>query len=95
MENLVEIIGIVLGSSVLSILANAAVNRKKERQEREFNYADKLEQRLEKLEKRVERFEIRDNIYSSATACANSCKVADDKCPVLVYLESHPIPEKE
>lgn len=95
MGNVVEIIGIVLGSSVLSVLATALVNHKTAKQEREFNYADKLEQRLEKLERRVERFELRDNIYSSATACANSCKVADDKCPVLLYLENHPIPEKE
>lgn len=95
MGNWVEIIGILFGSSVLSVLATAWVNRKAEKQNREFNYAEKLENRLEKLERRVERFEIRDNIYSSATACANSCRVADEKCPVLLYLSTHPIPEKE
>lgn len=95
MDGWVEIAGIIIGSSALSSAVSAWLNRKNDKQNREFNYAEKLENRLEKLERRVERFEIRDNIYSSATACANSCKVADEKCPVLLYLESHPIPEKE
>ena len=85
-----------MGSTALSTLLTSFVNRKDAKQQRQFNYTDKLEQRLEKLERRVDRFEFRDNIYTSATACAYSCKLTEDgNCPVLSFLESHPVPDKE
>lgn len=92
------IISAICGSSVLTIVVSALVNRKNNKQAREFNYADKLEARVEKLERRVDRFEMRDSIYSSATACANGCrKITDapDGCPVLHFLDQHPVPDKE
>lgn len=89
-----SIIGILLGSSVLSTVVNSLINRKKNNQEVEFNYQEKLEIRIEKLEKRLDKFELRDNIYTSATACANGCKQVPN-CPVLDYLKVHPVPDKE
>lgn len=96
MSNWLEIVGLLLGSSLLSTVVTLLFNRKKDKQEMEFNYTDKLENRLEKLERRVETLEFRDNVYSSATACAHACRLPEDyNCPVLFYLETHPVPEKQ
>lgn len=87
-------VSVLIGSSALSTLLSSWLNRKNEKQTREFNYQERLEARMEKLEHRLDRFEMRDTVYSSATACANACANADG-CPVLAYLQDHPVPEKE
>lgn len=57
-------------------------------------YADRLESRIIKLEGRLDRLERRDMIFESAISCAYKCEIANEMCPVLVYLSHAKIPKK-
>jgi len=90
----IEIIGIALGSSVLTSLIQAIASRKKDKDEGKESYADRLERRIKVLEERQEILEIRSNIQGSAISCAWACKRKDtpDTCPVLQHMEDNPMP---
>ena len=93
-----EIIIALLGSSVIAGAITAIAERRtvkanarKVEAEIGGDYADRLEKRINTLEIRQERYEMRDSIQQSALNCAHKCKIPDDECPVLIYLEQHPV----
>ena len=92
--DILSVIGLVLGSSVLTTLISALFNRKKTNAEIGDAYADRLERRIKTLEERVDLYEMRNSISMSAINCAYACenKGQDDFCPVLKHIELHPIP---
>ena len=92
--DILSVIGLVLGSSVLTTLISALFNRKKTDAEIGDAYADRLERRIKTLEERVDLYEMRNSISMSAINCAYACenKGQDDFCPVLKHIELHPIP---
>lgn len=94
-----EILGLILGSSVISTLVAALVNRpqtaadaKKTHIEGEKMYTDTLEHRIDVLSARQDRYEFRDHVQNAAINCAHKCQIPDDECPVLQFLDKHPIP---
>ena len=96
--NWIEILGLILGSSVVTAIVTAfadrrivSANARKVNAEVDDSYADRLERRIYKLEKRQERYELRDAIHQSALNCAHKCTIPDEDCPVLIYLENHPV----
>lgn len=95
--DVLSIIGLVLGSSVLTTLISALFNRKKTNAEIGDAYADRLERRIKTLEERVDLYEMRNSISMSAINCAYACDNKDDDgfCPVLKHIELHPIPSEK
>lgn len=95
--DVLSIIGLVLGSSVLTTLISALFNRKKTNAEIGDAYADRLERRIKTLEERVDLYEMRNSISMSAINCAYACDNKDDDgfCPVLKHIELHPIPQEK
>jgi hypothetical protein len=95
--DVLSIIGLVLGSSVLTTLISALFNRKKTNAEIGDAYADRLERRIKTLEERVDLYEMRNSISMSAINCAYACdnKDSDGFCPVLKHIELHPIPQEK
>lgn len=95
--DVLSIIGLVLGSSVLTTLISALFNRKKTNAEIGDAYADRLERRIKTLEERVDLYEMRNSISMSAINCAYACdnKDNDGFCPVLKHIELHPIPQEK
>lgn len=90
----IEIIGIALGSSVLTALIQAIVTRLKNKDDNQESYANRLERRIKTLEDRQEILEERTNIQQSAISCAWACKnkSEQDPCPVLQHMELNPMP---
>ena len=94
-----EIILAILGSSTVSAVAVALINRGKTsaeaakiKAEIKDQHLDRLERRQTRLEKRIDRYEIRDAIQQSALNCAHKCDKPDEDCPVLQYLHANPLP---
>lgn len=95
----IQVVAMILGSSVISTIAGAIVNRpqtnadaKKTHIEGEKMYTDTLEHRIDVLSARQDRYEFRDHVQNAAITCAHKCKIPDDECPVLQFLDRHPIP---
>ncbi len=95
-----EIIGIVLGSSTITSLLNIFANRRINAAQADgiilshvMEFVKTFERRIERLSDRVARLETRDAIFDRATAHAYRCK-GREECPVLRYLEQHPLPSK-
>ena len=90
-----EIIGIALGSSVLTSLIQAIASRRKEKDDSKETYADRLERRVRILEERQEILEIRGNIQAASINCAWACRnrTATEPCPVIQHMESNPMPK--
>ena len=84
--NWVEIIGIVVGSTAFSTLISALVKRPE-------TYADRLEKRVNTLAEKIDLYEMREMIEASAISCAHKCHIPDEECPVLNYMDKHPIPK--
>lgn len=94
-----QVIAIVLGSTVLSTLASELIRRPQTRAdankthiEGEKMYTDTLEHRIDVLSARQDRYEFRDHVQNAAITCAHKCQIPDDECPVLQFLDKHPIP---
>lgn len=99
--NWVDIMTIILGSSVVSTAVSALINRPKTKAEShkidtESNmaYMDRVEHRLNHIYEKLEIYEERDAIHASAISCAHRCHIPDDECPVLTFIHNHPIPHK-
>lgn len=83
----------VITSGVLVAVVNLLGSRKDRKQQREFNYVERVERRLATVESKVERLEERDSTFQSAVANAYGCQY-ENECPVLEFLAHHPLPSK-
>lgn len=99
--NWAEIIIALLGSSVLATAVSALINKPKSDAETrkiqsEINdtYADRLERRIDTVTERLEVYELREIVQESAINCAHKCHIPDAECPVLKYINEHPMPRK-
>lgn len=99
--NWVEIISIVLGSSVLSTIVTAIINRSMTKaeshridNETNMTYMERVENRLNHIYEKLEIYEERDAIHASAISCAHRCHIPDEECPVLVFIHKNPVPHK-
>lgn len=92
--DLLSVLGLVLGSSVLSTGITVLATRKKTNAEINDTYADRLEKRIKTLETRLDIFEMRNSITMSAINCAYACdhRGEDRCCPVLEHIEHNPLP---
>ena len=96
----IEILGLVLGSSVISSMLTLVANRNKRAAETDGTvsehydtYADRLERRQALLETRVALLENRDSIFDRAVSTAYRCPYAAN-CPTLDFLKRNPVPPK-
>lgn len=99
--NWLEFVIAILSSSAVATGISALINRPKTKAEAqkvhsEINgtYADRLERRIDTLCERMEIYELREMVEESAINCAHKCHIPDEECPVLEYLEKHPMPRK-
>ena len=99
--NWVDIITITLGSSVVSTAVAALINRPKTKAESnrintetDMSYMERVEHRLNHIYEKLELYEERDAIHASAISCAHRCHIPDEECPVLTFLNNHPVPHK-
>lgn len=92
---ILEVLGVIFGSSATSIVLTALVNRKKTNAEINETYSDRLEKRVKTLETRLDAYEMKCNIQMVAINSAYTCKAAegDNWCPVLKHMELNPAPQ--
>lgn len=96
-----EILTIALSSSVVATVASALINRPKTKAEShridtetDMSYMERVERRLNHIYEKLELYEERDAIHASAISCAHRCHIPDEECPVLTFLNNHPVPHK-
>lgn len=90
--DILQLLGLLLGSSAISTVVSALVNRPKEKQEVEEKYSDRLERRVKVLEDRLDTYELRERIQMAAINCAYACEHGKDGCPVLSHMDENPLP---
>lgn len=88
------IIALIGGSAFTKLMDYLLGGRKKASLDVMQTELSRMDSRVARLESQLERYEMREMILSSATSCAHKCLVPDEDCPVLIYMDAHPLPEK-
>lgn len=89
------IVAVISTGAVVKLLDYFLGGKKKDSLDVMQKELGRMDQRVARLERLVERYEMREAIFSSATSCAHKCQVPDEDCPVLIYMEKNPLPDKK
>lgn len=89
------VVAAISGGALMKVLDYILGGRKKDNMDVMQIELSRMDQRVARLERLVEKYEMREAIFSSATSCAHKCQVPDEECPVLLYMEKNPLPDKK